>query len=117
MTLNEQITKDIIRKLLKSEDYRAEIISLIDANFLQFAITFFRKIIEAKLNSEDITTDWYKEELLNSTLPSKELAINSGLNMKTIHNMFNSSRREIVIDAADADLAPQKWAVQNEISG
>ena len=102
MTLTEQIAKNIIKKLLKSEDYRTEIISLIDANFLQFAITFFKKIIEAKLNSENITTDWYKKELLNSTLSSEELAINSGLNMKTINNMFNSSRREIVIDAADA---------------
>ena len=102
MTLSEQIAKNIIKKLLKSEDYRTEIISLIDANFLRFAITFFKKIIDAKLNSKNITTDRYKEELLNATLPSEELAINSGLNMKTIDNMFNSSRREIVIDAADA---------------
>ena len=43
MTLSEQIAKNIIKKLLKSEDYRTEIISLIDANFLRFAITFFKK--------------------------------------------------------------------------
>jgi hypothetical protein len=30
-----------------------------------------------------------------------EIAINSGLNKKTIHNMFNSSTKEIVIDASN----------------
>ena len=100
MTLTEQVVKSIIKKLLKGEDYRIEIISLIDASFLRFAIEFFKKVTEAKLNRRSITTDWYKEELLSSTLSSKELAINSGLNMKTINNMFNSSSREIVIDAA-----------------
>ncbi|MBC6414347.1 MAG: CfrBI family restriction endonuclease [Chromatiales bacterium] len=101
MTLTEQVIKNIIKKLLKSEDYRIEIISLIDAVFLQFTIEFFKKIIAAKLNNQDITVDWYKKELLDSALPAKELAINSGLNMKTIVNMFNSGKKEIVINAAD----------------
>lgn len=34
-------------------------------------------------------------------MPAKEIAINSGLNKKTIHNMFNSSTKEIVIDASN----------------
>ena len=101
MTLTEQIVRNIIKKLLKSEDYRIEIISHIDATFLQFTIEFFKKIIESKLNSRDITVDWYKKELLDHALPSEELAINSGLNMKTIENMYNSRRKEIVINAAD----------------
>lgn len=101
MTLTEQVAKNIIRKLLKGEDYRIEVVTLINAEFLQFAIEFFKKIIDAKLKSEDISIDWYKKEFLDPSLPAKEIAINSGLNKKTIHNMFNSSTKEIIIDAAN----------------
>lgn len=68
---------------------------------MQFAIEFFKKIIDAKLKNENISIDWYKKEFLNPNLPAKEIAINSGLNKKTIHNMFNSSTKEIIIDAAN----------------
>jgi len=101
MTLTEQVAKNIIKKLLKGADYRIEVVTLINAEFLQFAIEFFKKIIDAKLQSKNITVDWYKEAFLNPNLPANEIAINSGLNKKTIHNMFNSSTKEIVIDAAN----------------
>lgn len=101
MTLTDQVTKNIIRKLLKGEDYRIEVVTLINAEFLQFAIDFFKKIIDAKLQSKNITADWYKDAFLNPKLTIDEIAINSGLNKKTIHNMFNSSTKEIVIDASN----------------
>ena len=101
MTLTEEVAKNIIKKLLKGADYRIEVVTLINAEFLQFAIEFFKKIIDAKLQSKNITTDWYKEAFLNPNLPASEIAINSGLNKKTIHNMFNSSTKEIVIDASN----------------
>jgi DNA-dependent RNA polymerase auxiliary subunit epsilon len=101
MTITEQVAKNIIRKLLKGEDYRIEIVTLINAEFLQFAIDFFKRIVDAKLKSKNITVDWYKKEFLNPSLPSRDIAINAGLNKKTIHNMFNSSTKEIVIDASN----------------
>lgn len=101
MRITEQVTKDIIRKLLKGEDYRIEIVTLIDAEFLQFVVDFFKKVVDAKFKNKNITIDWYKKEFLNSKLPTNDIAINSGLNKKTIHNMFNSSTREIVLDASD----------------
>ncbi len=101
MTLTEQVAKNIIRKLLKGEDYRIEIVTLINAEFLQFAIDFFKKVIVAKLNNQGVTVDWYKEEFLDHRLRKEDIAINSGLNMKTISNMFNSSRKEVVIDASN----------------
>jgi len=101
MTITGQVAKNIIRKLLKGEDYRIEIITLIDAEFLQFVIDFFKKVVDAKFKNKNITIDWYKKEFLDSKLPTGEIAINSGLNKKTIHNMFNSSTREIIIDASD----------------
>ena len=56
MTLTEQVAKNIIAKLLKGEDYRIEVVTLINAEFLQFAIDFFKKIVNAKLQNKNITT-------------------------------------------------------------
>lgn len=113
MTINEQVVKDIIKKLLRGEDYRIEIITLINTEFLQFAINFFKKIVDAKLKNKDITIDWYKKEFLNPNLPPKDIAINSGLNKKTIHNMFNSSTKEIVIDASNEHYDALYEAIKN----
>src|SRR3989338_2903075 len=101
MTITEQVAKNIIKKLLKGEDYRIEVVTLIDTEFLQFAISFFKKVVDAKLKGKTITPDWYKKEFLSPDLPAGDIAINSGLNKKTIHNMYNSSTKEIVIDASN----------------
>jgi hypothetical protein len=101
MTLTEQVTKNIIKRLLKGEDYRIEVVALINAEFLQFAIDFFKKVALAKYDGIDLDGDWYKKTFLNSSLPSDEIAINSGLNKKTITNMYNSASKQIVIDAAN----------------
>lgn len=101
MTLTDQVVKNIIKRLIKGQDYRIEVVALINAEFLQFAIDFFKKVIEAKLASKDVTIDWYKETFLNPKLSSEEIAINSGLNKKTITNMYNSASKEIVIDASN----------------
>ena len=63
MKLTEQVAKNIIRKLLKGEDYRVEIVNLINAEFLQFAIDFFKQIVNAKLNNRKIDVNWYKKSL------------------------------------------------------
>lgn len=113
MTLTESVAKNIIQKLIKGQDYRIEIVTLINAVFLQYAIDFFKKVIDAKLKSKDITADWYKQEFLNPNLPAKEIAIHSGLNKKTIHNMFNSSTKEIVIDASTENYDTLYEAIKN----
>ncbi|MHC6203650.1 CfrBI family restriction endonuclease [Breznakiellaceae bacterium SP9] len=101
MTLTDKVTKNVIRKLLKNEDYRIEIVALINAEFLQFVIDFFKQIVEAKLQNKNISTDWYKAVFLCHDLPKNEIAINAGLNMKTISNMYNSGTKSIIIDAAE----------------
>lgn len=100
MTITDQVVKNIVGKVIQSKDYRIEVISLINAEFLQFAVGFFKKTVNAKLNSKDITIDWYKNEFLNEALPSDDIAIYSGLNKKTIHNICRSSTKKIVIDAS-----------------
>lgn len=49
MTLTDAVTKKIIIKLIKGQDYRVEIVTLINATFLQYAIEYFKKIVDAKI--------------------------------------------------------------------
>ena len=113
-TISESVVKKIIRHLYKGEDYRIEIVTLINAEFLDFVISFFKKIVDAKLRNESISTDWYKKEFLNVSLPSNELIINSGLNRKTISNMYNSASREIVLMATEEHYS-QLYQTINEL--
>jgi len=101
MTLKEHVIKEIVMRVIKSQDYRIEIVNLINAEFLQFAIDFFKRVVTAKLNSESITIDWYKQAFMNDGLSSDEIAINSGLNRKTISNMYRSATKQIVIEASN----------------
>lgn len=100
MTISVQTTKQIIRKLLQGDDYRLDILSIINADFMHFAIGFFKQIVDAKLHNQNINVDWYKAKFLDSNLTSQDIAIHSGLNKKTIHNVFGSSKKEIVINAS-----------------
>jgi len=100
MQLTDAVAKNIIYKLIKGENYRTEIIALIDAQFLQYTIDFFKRIVDAKLKNGDVTIDWYKKELLHADLTKTEICIHSGLNMKTINNVYHSTKKEIVLEAA-----------------
>lgn len=101
MTLSDQIVKNIVIHIVKSQDYRIEIVNLINAEFLQFAVDFFKKIAYAKLDSKEITIDWYRKAFINEKLPADDIAINAGLNKKTINNMYNTATKNIVIEAAN----------------
>ncbi len=112
MTLKDQVVKNIVSRVLCSKDYRIEIVNLINAEFLQFAVDFFKKVCEAKLNSKTITIDWYKNTFLSKNLPSDEIAINSGLNKKTISNMHRSATKQIVIDASNEHFETLRESIQ-----
>ena len=101
MTVTGIVIKNIIRKLLAGEDYRSEVLTLINAEFLQYVVDFFKRIAWAKLDNQNVTADWYKKELLCSdSLTKEEVAVHSGLNMKTISNMYNSASKQIVLEAS-----------------
>lgn len=101
MTIDNHITKRIVEHVVKSEDYRIEIVNLLNGKFLQFTIDFFKEVATAKLNSQDITIDWYRNTFMDTALPSADFAVNSGLNMKTISNMYGTEKRTVVLDASE----------------
>jgi hypothetical protein len=99
MTLTQIAADKVVTKLLLGQDYRIEIVSLIESEFLQYAVDFFKKVVYAKLEGQKITKDWYKNEFLDPKKVSlDEIIINSGLNKKTISNMYNSAKKEIVLE-------------------
>lgn len=117
ITLTEQVAKGIIEKLMNGEDYRVEVIALINAQFFQYTIDFFKKVVDAKLKNKNITVDWYKKEFLNDSLSSDEIAINAGLNKKTISNMYNSATKEIVLEVSLEHYEELYSAIQSLIDG
>lgn len=101
MKVDEIVIKRIIFKLLKGEDHRSEIGNIISTSLLKFAVDFFKKIISAKIDGKDIHEDWYKKYFIESGKFRKvDLAHFSGLNMKSIENIYNSTKKEIVLDAS-----------------
>ena len=100
MTINGLFIKKIIRKILAAEDHGIEVNQSIADEFLKYAVGFFKRIVSAKLDSQDVTIDWYERELLASSLPKEDVSIHAGLNMKTINNARNTTRKEIVLETS-----------------
>ena len=101
MTLQNLSIKNIVTRVIKGEDYRIEIVNIINAEFLQFAVEFFKEVAKAKLDSKDITLDWYKAAFMNESLSSDDIAVNAGINKKTVYNMYRSATRQVVINTAN----------------
>src|SRR5699024_6315936 len=58
-------------------------------------------VMIAKLENKVIDSDWYKDSFIeDEELAKEEIAIYSGLNMKTISNKYKSTRKEVVIEAS-----------------
>ena len=103
MTIAGAVIKRIIRRLLAGQDYRAVIVEILDAEFLQYVIDFFGRVVDAKLKSQPVTADWYKAEFLNPEHPEfdpSDIAVHSGLAMKTIENMHETSKKSVVLEAS-----------------
>lgn len=101
MTISDLVTIEIIKKLLKGEDYRIEIVNLIDGSFLDHALVFLREINQKKSQIIDTDLDWYLHKFIKEKTDSEEIATNAGLNKKTITNMHNTAKKGVVIEAAE----------------
>lgn len=116
ITLTDQVIKNVIKKVIRGDNHRGEIVSLINADFLQHVIDFFKKIVELKLANEGIE-DWYKESFMNSDLSKNEIVWNSGLNVKTVNNIYGTTRKEIAIEAAHEHYDSLFTAISDLIDG
>lgn len=104
MTFQHQVIDNTVEKLIKGEDYREEVVNAINAEFFDFTIMFFKKIVSAKLDSGEISLEWYKKNFVNSdSYAPAENAIFAGMNKKTITNIYGTASRDIVLDVANAN--------------
>lgn len=104
MTFERQVIDKTVEKLINGEDYREEVINSINGVFFDFTIMFFKKIVNAKLNSQEISLEWYKKNFINNIdLAPAESAIYAGMNKKTITNIYGSATRDIVLDVANSN--------------
>ena len=94
----------VIRHLFRGEDYRIEIVTEISERFLEYALTFFQKVVGAKLEGQKISEDWYKATLLNPEYVQNhnDIITHAGLNKKTITNRFGSASRDIILDVTES---------------
>lgn len=101
-SFEEKILENIVEKLIHGEDYRQEVVNEINVKFFDFTLEFFKKIVDAKLNDKKINFDWYKKHFLSAENYKKdEIAIFSGMNLKTINNICKTTEKKIVIDVAN----------------
>lgn len=104
MTFQKQVIDNTVEKLLKGEDYREEVVNAINAEFFDFAIAFFKEIVKAKLDSTEISLEWYKTYFINnSEFDPAESAIFAGMNKKTITNIYGTASKEVVLDVANSN--------------
>ena len=110
------VIKEVIEKVIKGLDYRIVTQTEINNLFLNYCINFFKKVVETKIDGGVITKEWYKTHfVMNNNYNPKERAIYAGINDKTIKNMFNSGKKEIVISASEDNYDKLVSAISNLI--
>jgi len=118
--LKDPITPEVVARVIRKaimpgDDYRTEVVDLLNRHFLDATMSFFRQVVNAKLEGEKIGVeciDWYKDFIMGD-LPPKERAVNAGINPKTVHNIYGSSGKKILIQAADDNYQ----SIKNLING
>ena len=104
ISFEDSVINNTVSKLLLGKDYREEVVNAINASFFDFTIDFFKKIVKAKMELQNITIDWYKKNfIINNTIDTSEVVINSGLNKKTVTNIYGAASKNIMLNAAETN--------------
>lgn len=102
MTLSKDDIAIVIKMLLHGTGHRTVVVNVINVQFLNYTMDFFKRVMLAKLDNTDISIDWYRKSFIeDSQISTDDLVINSGLNKKTVTNQYHSAKREICIEAAN----------------
>ena len=99
-----KISPDALREMLRclftdGDNHRRVAVDEINRVFLGEAIDFFTTVAEAKLRGEDLSSsDWYLDEMLDADRGKEAVAAAAGLAIKSISNIRESTRKEVVVD-------------------
>ena len=98
ITLRSDTIRKIIRDALLGLDHRAAIITMIDDLFVEDAMNFLKKVVEAKeVHGTSVDNDWYLSGFLSKELAKSDIAWNAGLNLKSITNMRGGAKKDVVL--------------------
>ena len=99
-----KISPDALREMLRclfgdGDNHRRVAVDEINRVFLEEAIDFFTTVAEAKLRGEDLSSaDWYQDGMLDAGRGKAAVAAAAGLAIKSISNIRESTRKEVVVD-------------------
>jgi hypothetical protein len=89
MLFNDEIFKQqIIRRLLNAYDCDAEIKYLVDTWYETFIANLFRCMAKAKLNRENLTSDWYKYQMPDIMLRTESIQVSNDW-IDVFYNLIN----------------------------
>ncbi|EJB89968.1 type II restriction endonuclease [Helicobacter pylori Hp H-19] len=114
MNFNKLALNHTIDLLLKGKDYREVVLNTINTEFLDFAISFFKDIVYAKMHDKSIDFSWYQQYVMDNKDP-KDIAILCGTNIKT--NTYGTSTKEVVLDITQNNLKYLYEILQNLENG
>lgn len=98
MPLTDSALQNVLRMILKGEHYRKAVLSEISDDFFRFTVRFFKDVASAKIEGLEITEDWYKRYFLEGRFPPKETLIYTGLNDKSVVNIYGSASRRVILE-------------------
>ncbi len=98
MPLADEALQNVLRMILKGEHYRKAVLSEISDDFFRFTVRFFKDVATAKINGMEIPEDWYKRYFLDDRYPPKETLIYTGLNDKSVVNIYGSASRRVILE-------------------
>ena len=115
-TLDKVKIKTMVTQVIAGKDYRIVVQNAIATEFLNFCLNFFKQVVAAKIHSKSIDLDWYKKTFVQDySLRKEDIAYNAGINMKTITNMYRTSKREIVLQVAEENYDTLTVLIENLI--
>lgn len=105
MVTFEKVAVDkTVEQLIQGDDYRKAVINEINIIFLDFAINFFKKIVQAKMDNKEINLNWYKNNFINNeSISPADCAICAGMNKKTITNICGTAKKEVILNVANSN--------------
>ena len=92
--------KSTIELILLGKDHRSITDILITKTFLAETIEFFKEVTTAKLNTNTINMEWYRNRFIDNERDKQAIASNAGLSVKAVNNLRGTTRREVVIEEA-----------------
>lgn len=100
MTLDREIIQLGVASLLKGHDHRKLVYKLVSTSFIEVAISFFKKVVEVKLENDSIDLSWYRQAFIEYEYAKESIAANAGLSVKSITNARGTTRKEVVLHEA-----------------